>query len=101
MSSKDEKLLMMNADGTPSKTHLALFKYEPYKRAILSALQDAGDEGVYFKDLPEQVRVRLPEKDLTKLGSIMWHVTTVKLDLEGRGQIERIAKVKPQKVRLI
>lgn len=100
MTQKEDKLLMMNADGTPSKTHLAIFKYEPYSQAILAALRDAGEAGVYFKDLPEQVRVRLPESQLAKLGSIMWHVTTVKLDLEGRGKIERIAKVKPQKLRL-
>ena len=33
-------------------------------------------------------------------GSISWYVTTVKLDLEAKGMIERIPKVSPQQLRL-
>ena len=33
-------------------------------------------------------------------GSIMWYYTTVKLDLEARGLIERIPKTSPHQLRL-
>ena len=34
-------------------------------------------------------------------GSIGWYVTTVKLDLEARGVIERVPNVTPQQLRLV
>ena len=34
-------------------------------------------------------------------GSITWYVTTVKLDLEARGLIERIPRSSPQRLRLV
>ena len=30
----------------------------------------------------------------------MWYVTTVKLDLEARGQLKRVPKSRPQRVKL-
>jgi hypothetical protein len=33
-------------------------------------------------------------------GSVTWYVTTVKLDLEARGQIKRVTNSRPQLVRL-
>lgn len=33
-------------------------------------------------------------------GSISWYYTTVKLDLEARGEIERLGSNSPQKIRL-
>ena len=33
-------------------------------------------------------------------GSISWYVTTIKLDLEARGIIERIPKKRPQTLKL-
>jgi hypothetical protein len=33
-------------------------------------------------------------------GSVMWYVTTVKLDLEARGEIKRVPNSRPQLVKL-
>ena len=33
-------------------------------------------------------------------GSVMWYVTTVKLDMEARGEVKRVANSRPQLVRL-
>jgi len=33
-------------------------------------------------------------------GSISWYVTTVKLDAEARGLIQRVPKSRPQRLRL-
>jgi len=34
-------------------------------------------------------------------GSISWYVTTVKLDMEARGEIERVPDSNPQQLRLV
>ena len=33
-------------------------------------------------------------------GSVMWYVTTVKLDLEARGVVKRVQNSRPQLIRL-
>ena len=34
-------------------------------------------------------------------GSITWYVTTVKLDMEARGEVKRVPNSRPQLVRLV
>lgn len=73
-------------------------RYEAMKRALLRAIPRT-TEGIEFRDLPRAVEKHLDEGELPGGGSIMWHVTTVKLDLEARGQLERIPGSKPQRIR--
>ena len=54
-------------------------------------------EEVRFKDLPAAVEESLQEPFV---GSISWYVTTVKLDLEARGLLERVPGATPQRLRL-
>ena len=64
----------------------------------LSILAAIGAAGVLpFGDLPAAVTTRLPA-DFD--GSIGWYTTTVKLDLEARGLIERVRGQTPQHLRL-
>lgn len=51
-----------------------------------------------FKALMEDVEAKLAGRFE---GSIPWYVTTVKLDLEARGEIERIRQSSPQRLRLV
>jgi hypothetical protein len=46
------------------------------------------------------VAEHLPEDELDQLGSVSWYTTTVKLDLEVKGEIERIPGSSPQRLRL-
>jgi hypothetical protein len=57
------------------------------------------DTGVKFIELPGLVEQCLSPGDRESLGSVSWYTTTVKLDLEVRGEIERIAGSKPQRLR--
>ena len=41
------------------------------------------------------VRDALDENSLKRLGSLGWHLTTVRLELEVRGEIARLPKVTP------
>jgi len=85
---------------TPGKkpTRIARWKYDLLRQAILSILSD-DDQVVEFKQLAALVRDRLRADELERLGSVSWYTTTVKLDLEVKGEIERIAGTGPQKLR--
>ncbi len=73
-------------------------RYDATRRALLAVIPRS-KSGVPFGDLPDLVMEQLPNQTLPGGGSIMWHVTTIKLDLEARGLIERVEGAKPQRVR--
>lgn len=87
---------VLNSDGSSSGTRVNAAKYAAVHAAILQTLP-ADPGGMTYKDLVAAVRAALPDLD----GSVPWYVTTVKLDMEGRGEIERIAGVSPQRLRKI
>jgi hypothetical protein len=70
-------------------------KYEIISQAILSAL--GTQKEMTFMNLSRAV-----EKEVhgSFEGSVMWYVTTVKLDLEARGKIKRVPNSRPQLVKL-
>ena len=70
-------------------------KYEIIRKAILCVLQ--AEKEITFMNLSRAV-----EKEVSGNfeGSVTWYVTTVKLDLEARGQIKRVTNSRPQVVKL-
>jgi hypothetical protein len=84
---------------TPGKkpTQIPKWKYDLLRDAILKVLPTSG-EGLLFTELPDKVASILDPQDLAKLGSVGWYTTTVKLDMEVRGEIERVPKVIPQRL---
>lgn len=70
-------------------------KYEIIRKAILTVLRSQ-------KEMPFMKLSRAVEKEVdgTFDGSVMWYVTTVKLDLEARGMITRVPHSRPQLIRL-
>jgi len=70
-------------------------KYEIICKTIMSVLR-ANKEITFMK------LARAVEKEVNGKfdGSVMWYVTTVKLDLEARGEIKRVPNSRPQLVRL-
>lgn len=70
-------------------------RYDLVAQAIVESIAAAGV--LPFKDLAAQVEARLPA-DFD--GAIGWYTTTVKLDLEARGVIERVPGRTPQALRL-
>lgn len=51
-----------------------------------------------FSELSEKVKSALPAKQLAELGSVSWYTTTVKLDLEVRGNLYRVEGARPQRL---
>ena len=70
-------------------------KYELIRKAILSTLRTQ-------KEMTFMKLSRAVEKEMNGNfeGSVTWYVTTVKLDLEARGQIKRVPNSRPQLVKL-
>ena len=70
-------------------------KYDIIRKAILSTLREQ-------KEMTFMKLSRAVEKEVNGNfeGSVTWYVTTVKLDLEARGQIKRVPNSRPQLVRL-
>ena len=71
-------------------------KYEIICETILSVLRTKKE--MTFRDLTRAV-----EKEVNGNfeGSVMWYVTTVKLDLEARGLVKRVPGSRPQLVKLV
>jgi hypothetical protein len=89
-----ERVLTLHPEGK-NGVNVDKQKYPVVREAILESLRSAGE--MTFKALTEDVRREL---EGTFDGSISWYVTTVKLDLEARGEIERVPGKKPQHLRL-
>lgn len=69
-------------------------KYEVIRKAILSTLRT--QEEISFMNLSRAVEKQVGP---SFHGSVMWYVTTVKLDLEARGEIKRVPNSRPQLVK--
>lgn len=85
--------------GRDGATRIPRWKYECIRRAILNVLEDADDGQLLFKNLADHVQSRLSSNQLAKLGSLNWHVTTVKLNMEVEKELERVPRKTPQTLR--
>jgi len=70
-------------------------KYDVIRKAILGVLRTKKE--MTFMALSRAVEKQLGDKFE---GSVMWYVTTVKLDLEARGEVKRVVNSRPQLIRL-
>ena len=70
-------------------------KYEVIRKVILSVLHAQ-------KEIPFMKLSQAVEKEVRGNfeGSVMWYVTTVKLDMEARGEVLRVPNSRPQLVKL-
>ena len=71
-------------------------KYEIIRNAILSVL--CAQKEMTFMKLTDAVE---KEVDGKFEGSVTWYVTTVKLDMEARGEVKRVPHSRPQLIRLV
>jgi len=88
------RILTLHPEGKQG-VNIEREKYDLIRCNILSVLNN--ESQVSFKDLQSEIKSRIG-KDFK--GSVGWYYTTVKLDLEARGEIERIPGSKPQILRL-
>ncbi|HYN89576.1 MAG TPA: hypothetical protein VER55_13660 [Ardenticatenaceae bacterium] len=95
-----EKTQLRHPDSQKEAPRISTEKYEAVRAAILEAVPH-DEEGIPFKDLDTRVASLLPQDALEALGSVGWYTTSVKLDLEARGLIERVPGARPQRLRRV
>jgi hypothetical protein len=98
--SNDDKVLCQTPTPGKQPTRIDRWKYDLVHSAILSAIP-TNDQVVEFRDLPALVEQQISPSELEKLGSVSWYTTSVKLDMEVKGEIERVPGSKPQRLRII
>ncbi|MEM9529554.1 MAG: dihydrofolate reductase [Pseudomonadota bacterium] len=86
---KDDKVLCRTPAEGRRPTRIPSWKFDAMTDAILGAVDAAPDGRIAFRDLAAAVGKQLPAEQRSKLGSIGWHVTCVKLELEVRGTLTR------------
>lgn len=64
----------------------------------MGVLDEKGLDGIAFADLSNAIQRKLSDRDLSNLGSLGWHVTTIKLEPEVNGEIAKISGVSPQRL---
>ncbi len=94
----DDRVECRNPVAGKQPTRIERWKYLAVRRAILATLA-AEPAGVPFGELRSRVAERLSEAERAALGSLGWYTTTVKLDLEARGEIVRLPGSGAQRLR--
>ena len=89
----EDKILTRHPEPGKSGVNVSKRKYDLTRETILESIRVHGE--ITFKGLTKDVEQRLAGGFE---GSIPWYVTTVKLDLEARGEIERVPKSRPQRL---
>ncbi len=87
----EEKILTLHPEEGKQGVNISRTKYEMIRQAILDAVRSQGT--ISYQGLVSLVEYNLRNRFE---GSIPWYVTTVKLDLEARGEIERISGSREQ-----
>ena len=100
MAYKEDKVTCETPTPGKKPTRIAKWKYDLIRTAIL-AVVPSDDQGVEFRVLPKLVEGQISADDLKRLGSVSWYTTTVKLDMEGKGVIERVPASNPQRLRIV
>jgi hypothetical protein len=92
---EEEKFLTLHPEEGKQGVNISRAKYEMIRQAILKAIRSQGS--ISFQGLVSLIDYNLRNRFE---GSIPWYVTTVKLDLEARGEIERVPGSGEQYLRL-
>lgn len=94
---RTERITILNPNTGRTDGTIAADRYRAMKTALLRVL-GRGRKGVPFAELSRRAQPHLPAA-VFEGASIGWYTTTVKLDLEARGVVERLPGRGPQVVR--
>ena len=100
MAKEEPKVLCETPTPGKQGTRILKWKYDAVRRAIRKIVPRS-KHGIEFQEIANLVEQALSAEDRENLGSISWYTVTVKLDLEIRGEIERIPGSKPQRIRRV
>jgi hypothetical protein len=92
---EEEKIMTLHPEEDKQGVNISRSKYDMIRQAIRDAVRSQGT--ISYQGLVSLVEYNLRNRFE---GSIPWYVTTVKLDMEARGEIERIPGSGEQRIRL-
>ncbi|MEM7644821.1 MAG: hypothetical protein AAF366_20220 [Pseudomonadota bacterium] len=90
-----ERIPCRTPTGT-SATNIPAWKYEACREAIQTVLAEGE---VKAADIATRAGFHLTDEQRAELGALGWHMTTVRLEMEVRGEIERLTGA-PLRLRL-
>lgn len=96
-TSNDDKITCRTPTPGKKPTRIDQWKFDTIRMAILKAVPRRGG-GIAFRDLTGLVKKQISSADQKKIGSLMWYTTTVKLELEVRGELKRVEGTPPQRL---
>jgi hypothetical protein len=96
-ASTNDKIVCRTPTPGKQPTRIDRWKFDTIRKAILKVVPRKG-EGIAFRDLTGLVKKQISSADQKKIGSLMWYTTTVKLELEVRGELERVEGSGPQRL---
>ena len=91
----DETVMTLHPDPTKRGVNISKAKYDVVRLAILKTLKERGE--MTFTGLAQAVEADLAGRFE---GSVAWYAVSVKLDLEARGELQRVSRGKKQYIRL-
>lgn len=97
MKSAEAKVQLRHPRCGKTLPRIAQTKYDLIRRAILAVLPRR-EPGLPFAELPDRVSARLSPAQRRAIGSIAWYTVSVKLHIEGLGEIRRVAGSTPQRL---
>jgi hypothetical protein len=95
---KDEHIVCRTPTPGRKATRIERWKFEAVRRAILEVLPPEPPGIGFMYELPGLVEAALSPEERADLGSVGWYTTTVKLELEVRGEIARVPGISPQRL---
>ncbi len=98
MSDQDDRVPCRTPTPGKRPVRIERWKFDAVRRAILEALPTEGEGVPFMSDLPDLVAAALTPEERANLGSVGWYTTTVKLELEVRGEIRRVPGASPQRL---
>ena len=92
----EESFFAIHPEAEKQGIRMDKAKYKTVRDAILHNLRQYGS--MAFTQLGALVEEELHD---SFTGSILWYYTTVKLDLEARGEIRRVPNSRPQMIEIV
>ncbi|MEJ6390285.1 DUF6958 family protein [Gymnodinialimonas ulvae] len=96
----EDRVACRTPAGNGGTSNIPVWKYDLLCAAIRDVLAEAGADGMANKDLRDAVGAKVSAQDLDRLGKLGWHVVTVKLEMEVRGEIARLPVKGPMRIAL-
>lgn len=86
------------AEGRDGVTRIPTWKYDLIRAQVIRVVRKAGEDGAPFKGLAQRVGEGISAEDRKRLGSLGWHTTVVKLNMEVEGELRRSQGSGPQRL---